>query len=53
MKLKNINVTTIKVLFFLEDADIDNVKVCNKIYSYEKNYTLLVTCMFLKLSHYT
>ena len=36
LKLKNINFTTIKVLFFLENVNIENVLVSNKISSGEK-----------------
>ena len=47
LKLKNINFTTIKVLFFLENVNIENVLVSNKISSGEKkklkiHYWLLV-----------
>ena len=40
---------------FLQDVDINNVLVSNKISSDEKTInTLLVTCMIMiKLSHYT
>ena len=37
LKLKKINSTTIKVLYFLEDVDIDKVLACNKISLAEKN----------------
>ena len=36
LKLKNINFTTIKVLFFLENVNIENVLVSTKISSGEK-----------------
>ena len=37
---------------FLEDVDVDNVLVSDKISSCEKNYTLLVTwMMIIKISH--
>ena len=56
LKLKNINFTTIKVLFFLENVNIENVLVSNKISSGEKKKTknsLLVTCMMIiKLNNY-
>ena len=40
--------------YFLEDIDIDNVLVSNKISSGKKTVnTLLITCMMImKLSHY-
>ena len=40
--------------YFLEDIDIDNVLVSNKISSGRKTVnTLLITCMMImKLSHY-
>ena len=37
LRLKNINFSAIKFQFFLEDLDIDNVLVSNKISSGEKN----------------
>ena len=55
LKLKNINFTTIKVLFFLENVNIENVLVSNKISSGEKKTInpLLVTCMMIiKLNNY-
>ena len=54
LKLKNINVNTIKVLYFLEVVEIDKVLVSKKISSGKKNInTLLVTCvMIIELSHY-
>ena len=54
LKLKNINVNTIKVLYFLEDVEIDKVLVSKKISSGKKNInTLLVTCvMIIELSYY-
>ena len=36
LALKNMNLTDIKVLFFLEDVYIDNVLASNKITSGEK-----------------
>ena len=41
LKWKNINFSTIKVLF-LEDVDIKNVLVSNKISSAEKNYKYFI-----------
>ena len=54
LKLKNINVNTIKVLYFLEVVEIDKVLVSKKISFGKKNInTLLVTCvMIIELSHY-
>ena len=55
LKLKNINFTAINAPFFLEDLDIENVWVSNKISFGEKATidTLLVTCiMIIKLSLY-
>ena len=55
LKLKKINFTTIKVLFFKKDVDIEKVLVSNKISLREQKpiSTLLDTCiMIIKLSHY-
>ena len=54
LKLKKINFTTIKVLFFKKDVDIEKVLVSRKISSGEKTInTTLVTCiMIIKSSHY-
>ena len=38
LKLKNITFTTIKVLFFLEDVDVEKVLVSKKISFDEKIY---------------
>ena len=47
LKLKNINLTTIKVLFFLENVNIENVLVSNKISSGEKkNYKFIIGYLY-------
>ena len=47
LKLKNINFTTIKVLFFLENVNIENVLVSNKISSGEKkNYKSIIGYLY-------
>ena len=45
LKLKNINFTAIKVPFLLEEVDIDNVLVSNKISFGEKNYKYFIGCL--------
>ena len=42
LKLKNINVNTIKVLYFLEDVEIDKVLVSKKISSGKKIYKYFI-----------
>ena len=45
LKLKNVNFTVIKILFFFEDKQIDNMLRCHKISYGEKNYKYLIGYM--------
>ena len=42
MKLKKINFTTIKVLFFKKVVDLEKVLVSNRISFFEKNYKYFI-----------
>ena len=46
MKLKNINFTTMKVLFFRKDVDIEKALVSNKIYFREKDYKYFIDYLY-------
>ena len=46
LKLKKINFTAIKVVFFLEGVDIEKVLVSKKIYFGEKNYKYLIGYLY-------
>ena len=46
MKLKKINFTAIKVIFFKKDADIEKVLVSNKVSFGEKNYKYFIGCLY-------
>ena len=46
LKSKKINFTTIKVLFFLEDADNEKISVSNKISFGEKNYKYFIGYLY-------
>ena len=54
LKLKNKNVTAMKVLFF-KDVDADNILVSKKISSYEENYEYFIGYLYddykIKLLH--
>ena len=45
-KLKNLNFNVVKVLFFLEDEDIENVLGSSKISPSEKNYKYFIGYLF-------
>ena len=45
LKLKNVNFTVIKILFFFEDKQIDNMLRCHKISYGEKNYKYFIGYM--------
>ena len=46
LKLKKINFTTIRLLFFLGDIDIEKVLVSNKISFGEKNYKYFIGYLY-------
>ena len=46
LKLKKINFTVIKVLFFFEDVDIEKSLLSTKISSREKNYKYFIGCLY-------
>ena len=54
LKLKKINFTAMKVLFFLKDVDIEKLPVSYKFLLKKKSIdALLITCiMTIKLSRY-
>ena len=45
LKLKNVNFTVIKIFFFFEDKQIDNMLRCHKISYGEKNYKYFIGYM--------
>ena len=46
LKLKNINFTAIKVLFFIEDRDVENASVSSKISAGEKSYKYFIGYLY-------
>ena len=44
--MKKITSTTIRLLFFLGDVDIEKVLVSNKISFGEKNYKYFISCLY-------
>ena len=44
--MKNINFTAIKVLFFIEDRDVENASVSSKISAGEKSYKYFIGYLY-------